>query len=107
LASEVNLQATKKGVVRAVFPLATERNSKTKGLDSSNFTDFHRVVFFGPLSDFSKECLQKGSSVFVEGKLVNNSYKLKDGSVRFRTEVWGEEINVLTFNKPINTKMDF
>lgn len=99
LAADVNLMATKKGKSRATFPLATNRNVKDEKGEFKDHTDYHRIVFFGPLADISKQLLNKGSAVYVEGKLVNNSYKNKEGVLNYRTEVWGDELNVLTYKK--------
>jgi single-strand DNA-binding protein len=96
LASDVNLMATKKGKSRAVFPLATNRKVKNDLGDLKEHTDYHRIVFFGSLADVSKQILHKGTAVYVEGKLVNNSYKTKEGVLNFRTEVWGDELNILS-----------
>lgn len=97
LASEVNLMATQKGVSRATFPLATNRKIKNEEGKSVECTDYHKIVFFGPLADISKQFLVKGSAVYVEGKLVNNSFQAKTGDLKYRTEIWGDELNVLSF----------
>jgi len=96
LASDVNLMATTKGVSRATFPVATSRNVKDKEGKLTESTDYHKIVFFGNYADLSKQLLKKGSKVYVEGRLVNNSFKIKNGEMKFRTEIFGDDFNVLS-----------
>jgi len=58
-------------------------------------TEWHRVVMFRGLADIAEKYLQKGSLVFIEGRLRTKSWKDKNGVERFTTEIVAEEMKML------------
>jgi single-strand DNA-binding protein len=58
-------------------------------------TDWHTVVLWRSLADLAGKYLQKGSLVYVEGKLKTRNYDDKDGNKRYVTEVVAEQIILL------------
>ena len=50
-------------------------------------TEWHRVSLFGKLAEIAGQYLDKGSKVYVEGKLQTRKYTDKDGIERWTTEV--------------------
>ncbi|MCU7833634.1 MAG: single-stranded DNA-binding protein [gamma proteobacterium symbiont of Taylorina sp.] len=50
-------------------------------------TEWHRVVFFGPIAGIAGEYLKKGSKVYVEGKLQTRKWQDQSGQDRYTTEV--------------------
>jgi len=50
-------------------------------------TEWHRVVFFGPIAGIAGEYLKKGSKVYVEGKLQTRKWQDQGGQDRYTTEV--------------------
>ena len=42
-------------------------------------TEWHRVSFFGKLAEIAGQYLNKGSQVYIEGKLQTRKYTDKDG----------------------------
>lgn len=49
-------------------------------------TEWHRVVLFGKVAEVAGEYLQKGSRVYIEGKLQTRDWE-KDGIKRYTTEI--------------------
>jgi single-strand DNA-binding protein len=49
-------------------------------------TDWHNVVVFGKRGEALQKILQKGSTIFIEGRLSTSSYE-KDGQKHYRTDV--------------------
>ncbi len=49
-------------------------------------TDWHNVVVFGKRGEALQKILQKGATIFVEGRLQTGSYE-KDGQKHYRTDV--------------------
>jgi len=73
-----------KGV--ATFNIATNyRWTDDKG-NKHQGVDWHRVKAWGKKADICAEHLEKGSHVYVEGKLKHHSWE-KDGVRRYMTEV--------------------
>ena len=50
-------------------------------------TEWHRVSLFGKLAEIAGQYLDKGSKVYVEGKLQTRKWQDKDGQDRYTTEV--------------------
>jgi single-strand DNA-binding protein len=49
-------------------------------------TEWHRVVLFGKVANIAAQYLQKGSQVYIEGKLQTREWE-KDGVKRYTTEI--------------------
>ena len=50
-------------------------------------TEWHRVSLFGKLAEIAGQYLDKGSKVYIEGKLQTRKYTDKDGIERWTTDV--------------------
>jgi single-strand DNA-binding protein len=50
-------------------------------------TEWHRVSVFGKLAEVITKYCDKGSKVYVEGKLQTRKYQDKSGSDRYTTEI--------------------
>ena len=77
------------------FPLATSETYKTKDGERVTKTEWHNVVLWTPLAEIAEKYLNKGSQVYVEGKLTTRSWDDKDGNKRYTTEVVGREMTLL------------
>ena len=58
-------------------------------------TEWHRVVFFGKTAETIERYLDKGSKIYVEGKLQTRKWQDKDGNDRWTTEIVGSQFNFL------------
>jgi len=58
-------------------------------------TEWHRVVYFGKLAEIVEKYLDKGSKVYVEGKLQTRKWQDKSGADRWTTEIVGNELTML------------
>ena len=58
-------------------------------------TEWHRVVFFGKLAEIAEQYLDKGSQLYIEGKLQTRKWQDKEGNDRYTTEILGNEMNML------------
>ncbi|CAC9590122.1 Single-stranded DNA-binding protein [uncultured Gammaproteobacteria bacterium] len=50
-------------------------------------TEWHRVSLFGKLAEIAGQYLDKGSKVYVEGKLQTRKWQDKSGADRYTTEI--------------------
>ena len=50
-------------------------------------TEWHRVSLFGKLAEIAGQYLDKGSKVYVEGKLQTRKWEDQNGQDRYTTEV--------------------
>lgn len=73
------------------FSLATSSSYKDKNGEWQESTEWHNIVHWRNLPDF----IQKGSQVFVEGKVTTRKWQDKDGNDRYTTEVIASRVQVL------------
>lgn len=74
----------------AKFTLAVPRGYK------KDETDFINCVVFSKMAENVAQYTQKGSKVAVEGELRVNSYTANDGTKRYVTEVFCNNVEFLT-----------
>ena len=73
----------------ATFSLATSERWKDKNSgEQKEKTDWHRVVVFAPgLVRVIKEYVNKGSKLYIEGKLQTREYQDEAGVKKYTTEI--------------------
>jgi single-strand DNA-binding protein len=101
LGKEPEYQQLEGNVSVAKFSLATTESFKDKTGQTHTTTDWHTVVLWRSLAELANKYLQKGSLVYVEGKLKTRSYDDRDGTKRYVTEVIAEQLIML--DKRIDT----
>jgi single-strand DNA-binding protein len=94
----------------ATFSVATSEKWKDKNSgEQKEKTDWHRIVIFAPgLVRVAKEYINKGSKLYIEGKMQTREYEGNDGVKKYTTEVILTQYNstlVLLDSKKDN--MDF
>ena len=62
--------------------LATDRYRK----DAEDETDWHNLVVWGGTAEAVNQYVGTGDRIYVEGRLVHNSWEGDDGQRRYRTE---------------------
>ena len=76
------------GNALANLSVATSESWKDKDTGAKQEkTEWHRVSLFGKLAEIAGQYLNKGSKVYVEGKLQTRKWQDKDGQDRYTTEV--------------------
>lgn len=59
-------------------------------------TEWHRVVMYNRLAEIAGEYLQKGRSVYIEGRLKTRKWQDKDtGADRYSTEIIADQMQML------------
>ena len=81
----------------ANLSLATSESWKDKETgEQREKTEWHRIVYFGKLAEIAEQYLDKGSKVYVEGKLQTRKWQDKEtGADRYTTEIVGNELTML------------
>ena len=91
---EMRYTATQSAV--ANLSLATTESWKDKETgEMRDKTEWHRVVYFGKLAEIVEKYLDRGSKVYVEGKLQTRKWQDKSGADRWTTEIVGNELTML------------
>ena len=96
LGQKPEMRYTQTNTAVATLSIATSESWKDKDSgEQREKTEWHRVVFFGKLAEIAEQYLDKGSQIYVEGKLRTNKWQDKDGNDRYTTEILGNEMNML------------
>lgn len=84
------------GSAFAHISLATSEHwtDKTSG-ERREATEWHRITFFGRLAEVVSQYLNKGSLVYVSGRLRTRKYADNDGVDRYATEVMADSLKML------------
>lgn len=70
------------------FSIATTESWRDKSSgERKERTEWHNIVIFGPLAEVAEKYLQKGSKVYVQGKLATRKWQDKNGVDKYTTEV--------------------
>lgn len=78
------------------FTLATNEYFTNKETGEKRVTtEWHNIVVWRSLAEFSEKHLQKGRKVYIEGKLKSNAWNDKDGLTRYSTDIIADVLTVL------------
>lgn len=88
LGNEPEIRSTGAGALIATLSVATSESWRDRNTgQQQERTEWHRVVIFGKLAEIAQQYLQKGSKVYLEGKLQTRKWQGQDGQDRYTTEV--------------------
>jgi len=88
LGQKPELKYTPSQVAVTNISVATVENFKdAKSGEYTDKTEWHRVTVFGKTAEFVANYLDKGSKVYVEGRLQTRSWDDKDGNKKYTTEI--------------------
>lgn len=78
----------------ATFSLATTERYKDRSGNIVNNTDWHSIVSWNH-AELCEKYVQKGTQLFIEGKLRTRSWEDQHGNKRYVTEILAEKIDLL------------
>ena len=89
------------GVATASFSLATTTPGYTlpNGTQVPERAEWHNIVMWRRLAEIVEKYVHKGDKLYIEGSLRTRNYVDKQGITRYLTEVWAENMEMLT-SKP-------
>jgi single-strand DNA-binding protein len=80
----------------ASFSLATSESYKTKDGTRVDNTEWHNIVLWRGLAGIAEKYLKKGDSIYLEGKLRTRSWEDENGVKKYRTEIYGDQMTMLS-----------
>lgn len=108
LTADPTTRATQNGVTVCSFTIGVTRSRKDANGEKQS--DFFRINTWRQTADFCGKYLTKGSRVAVTGELNLNSFKGKDGNLRYSLDVQADKVENLTEKpkeqKPTQPKVD-
>ncbi len=91
LGADPELRVTPGGQAVLKLRLATNESYMDRNNVRQERTEWHRVTIWGRRAEALGKILQKGDSLFIEGRLQTSSYE-KNGEKRYSTEVVANNI---------------
>jgi len=95
LGRDPELRYIASGQAVANFTLATNDRWRDKEGNNQERTEWHRIVVWGKSAENCAQYLQKGRSVYIEGRLQTREWEDKDGNKRQTTETIAQTVQFL------------
>lgn len=83
------------GTAVTTFSVATSTKYKDRNDEWVEKTEWHNITAWGRLAEICAEYLEKGKSVFVEGRIETRKWQDKDGNDRYTTGIVADKIQIL------------
>lgn len=96
LGADPEIRYTQAGTQVATFNIATTEKWKGKDGQMQESTEWHRIVAFSRLAEICGEYLNKGSRVYIEGRIQTQKWQDKSGNDRYTTEILAREMKMLS-----------
>jgi len=95
LGKDTESKFTPSGLQIASFSLATTDSVK-KGDTWENKTEWHNITCFGKTAEFAGKYLQKGNTVYLEGRIKTESWDDENGVKKYKTGIIADKVMSLT-----------
>lgn len=100
LGADPELKEAKNGSQIATMSVATSESWTDKQGQKQEKTEWHRVVFFNKTAEIVGKYLNKGSQVYIEGRIQYRQWEAEDGSTRYSTEIMGDKMQMIGAKTP-------
>lgn len=90
----------------ANFPLATSERGYTSrsGAQIPERTEWHNIVLWRGLAEVAEKYVKKGTQLYIEGKLRTRSWTDSNNVVRYTTEIYADNMEILSRRDTNNTQ---
>jgi single-strand DNA-binding protein len=95
LGQDPEIKYLQDGSMVANIRIATDEQWKDKNGEKVQKTEWHRATAFKKLAEICGNYLNKGSLIFITGKLQTRSWDDKDGNKRYITEIIMQEMRMI------------
>lgn len=79
----------------ATFSFATTERYRDRNGEIVNNTEWHNIVSWNH-AELCEKYVEKGSQLYIEGKLRTRTWEDKQGNKRYTTEILAEKIDLLS-----------
>jgi single-strand DNA-binding protein len=93
--SDPEIRMTPSGTKMAKLSLATNRTYQDRTGQQQEKTEWHRLTFWGRLSDVVEQWVKKGDRIFVEGRIEYSQTQDDQGGTRYWTDINVNEMVLL------------
>lgn len=95
LGKPVEMKYGQSGNAISLLTIATDESFTDKSGQKQSVTEWHRIVVYGKTAENCGQYLDKGSLVYVEGKLRTRKWQDSSGQQRYTTEIVADRIQFL------------
>ncbi len=96
LGADPEIRYTQSGTQVATFRIATTERWKGQDGQMQESTEWHRIVAYKRLAEICGEYLNKGSRVYIEGKIQTRKWQDQSGNDKYTTEIIAREMKMLS-----------
>jgi single-strand DNA-binding protein len=96
LGKDPEVKYTQGGTPVAKFTLATNEVWKDQNGEKQERTEWHNIVAWTKLAEICGQYLNKGSRVYIEGRIQTRSWEDKEGNKRYITEIRADNMVMLS-----------
>lgn len=96
LGADPEIRYTQSGTQVATFNIATSERWKGQDGQLQESTEWHRIVAWRRLAEICGEYLNKGSRVYIEGKIQTRKWQDQNGNDKYTTEIIARDMKMLT-----------
>ena len=100
LGADPETKEAKNGSTIATISVATSESWTDKQGQKQEKTEWHRVVFFNKTAEIVGKYLNKGSQVYIEGRIQYRQWEAEDGSTRYSKEIMGDKMQMIGAKTP-------
>jgi len=95
LTRDPEMRYTPSGNPVTSFGVATNRSWKTQDGSVREESEFHNIVAWNKLAELCSQLLQKGTRVYIQGRLQTRSWDDTSGVKHYKTEIIADDMVVL------------
>ncbi|MBE0583073.1 MAG: single-stranded DNA-binding protein [Desulfofustis sp.] len=96
LGADPEARFTQSGAPVTTFNVATSERWKDQQGNQQEATEWHRIVAWRNLADICGKYLQKGTKVYIEGKIQTQKWQDQQGVDRYTTQIVAREMKILS-----------
>ncbi len=93
--SDPDVRVTQTGTKVAKLSIATSETFNDRSGQRQERTEWHRLTFFGRVSDVVEQWVKKGDRLYVEGRLQYSQTQNPQGETRYWTDIVVREMIML------------
>lgn len=100
LGRDPELRYTPQGNAVCNFSMATNEKRRDKSGELQDITTWFRITLWGRQAENASKYLQKGSQVYIEGRLKVDEWTDRDGNSRYTLDVTASDMQFLSGGRP-------
>ena len=95
LGKDPEIKTLENGAMYARFSVATTENYKDREGNWKENTEWHNIIAWRSLAERAERSLQKGTLIYLEGKLSTRKWTDQEGKDRYTTEIVAERLRIV------------